>query len=66
MNFIDWTTTQQKQTTSNPRTMKTKHERDRLTRMEAMLHELVLLKQIIVEARTFQIPENTYGDKHRS
>jgi hypothetical protein len=31
---------------------KTIRDRDRLTRMEAMLHELIHLKQIIVDRRT--------------
>jgi len=47
----------------NPKTMKTRQERDRLNRMEAMLDELALLKQIIVEAKTFQPPEKSHAKK---
>lgn len=36
---------------ASPRNIRTKHQRDRLTRMEMMLEELMKLKQIIVEGR---------------
>lgn len=36
----------------NSKTIKTKRDRDRLTRMETMLQELVNLKQLIVDGRT--------------
>ena len=65
MNFIEWT--KQKSTEripSNPKTIKTKRERDRLTRMEAMLDELLLLKQVIVEANTFQQPESNHASQN--
>jgi hypothetical protein len=57
MNFIEWKNEQEsrKPIPSNPKTIKTKQERDRLTRMEAMLDELLLLKKVIVEANTFQL-----------
>ena len=59
MNFIKWTKEQQSknQISSNPKTMKTRQDRDRLTRMEAMLDELLLLKQVIVEAKAAQTSE---------
>ena len=65
MNFIEWTENQESQEpiSSNPRTIKTKQERDRLTRMEAMLDELLLLKQVIVEARTFTLPEDNHASQ---
>ena len=54
MNFIEWTKEQQSNNpiAVNPRTIKTKQERDRLTRMEATLNEL-LLRQVTVEAKAF-------------
>ena len=60
MNFIEWTKQQENDNTiaANPKTIKTKQERDRLTRMEAMLDELLLLKTLIVEAKTFHPQEN--------
>jgi hypothetical protein len=63
MNFIEWTQEQEstKPIPSNLKTIKTKQERDRLTRMEAKLDELVLLKRIILEARTFQPSENSHA-----
>jgi hypothetical protein len=65
MNFIEWTKEQQSknQTSSNPKTMKTRQDRDRLTRMEAMLDELLLLKQVIVEARTAQHSETSNANQ---
>ena len=64
MNFIEWTREQESKNriAANPKTIKTKQERNRLTRMEAMLDELLLLKQIIVEAGTFQMPENNHAN----
>jgi hypothetical protein len=66
MNFIEWTKQQESksQISVNQKTIKTKQERDRLTRMETMLHELLLLKQIIVKAKTFQAPEKKYATKN--
>jgi hypothetical protein len=63
MNFIQWTKHQEVNNpiAVNPRTIKTKQERDRLTRMEAMLDELLLLKKVIVEAKAFQLPEKTHA-----
>ncbi len=49
---------------ANPKTIKTKQERDRLTRMEAMLDELLLLKTIIVEAKKFRPPENNHANQN--
>ena len=53
MKFIEWTKEQESnnENLANPKTIKTRQERDRLTRMEAMLHELVLLKKILTEAK---------------
>jgi hypothetical protein len=53
MTFIEWNRREEhsNQNAVNPKTMKTRRDRDRLTRMETMLEELVLLKQIIVEAK---------------
>jgi hypothetical protein len=61
MNFIEWTKEQQSknQISSNPKTIKTIQERDRLTRMEAMLDELLLLKQVIVAANSFNTSETS-------
>jgi len=42
---------------SNPRSIKTKTQRDRLIRMEMMLNELTTLKQIIGEARSNDVKE---------
>lgn len=66
MNFIEWTKEQESKDGSavTPKTIKTRQERKRLTRMEAMLDELLLLKNIIVEARTFQMPENNHANQH--
>jgi hypothetical protein len=36
----------------NSKTIKSKRDRDRLTRMETMLHELINLKQLIVDRTT--------------
>lgn len=68
MNFIEWTKQQENNNpiAANPRTIKTSQERDRLTRMEAMLSDLVLLTQVIAEAKTFQPPENNHVNKNRS
>jgi hypothetical protein len=65
MTFIEWTNREEQsnQNAVNPKTMKTRRDRDRLTRMEAMLDELVLLKRIIVEAKTFQAQETGHA-KH--
>ena len=62
MNFIQWTNNQEsnKPIAANPKTIKTRQERDRLTRMEATLNEL-LLRQVIVEAEAFQRPEKKHG-----
>ncbi len=35
---------------ANPRSLKTKRDRDRLIRMEALLRELVYMKQIIEQS----------------
>jgi hypothetical protein len=53
--FIQWTKQQEPETPvpANPKTIKTKQQRDRLTRMEAMLSELTLLKNVITEVRSF-------------
>ena len=66
MNFIEWTTKEEdsSQSAANPRTIKTRQERDRLTRMEGMLDELLLLKQIILEAKKFQPPENNHAKQN--
>jgi len=42
MTFIEWTiqVEQSNQSATNPKTMRTRRDRDRLTRMEAMLDEL--------------------------
>ena len=66
MNFIEWTKTQQSknQISSNPKTMKTRQDRDRLTRMEAMLYELLLMKQVLVEAKAFDVPETSHANQH--
>jgi hypothetical protein len=63
MTFIQWTKREEhsNQNAVNPKTMKTRQERDRLYRMEAMLHELVLLKTILTAAKTFQTPENSHA-----
>jgi hypothetical protein len=63
MTFIEWTREEEhsNQTAVSPKTMKTRRERDSLNRMEAMLHELVLLKQILTEAKTFQTRENSHA-----
>jgi hypothetical protein len=65
MTFIEWTKTEDdsNQNAPNPKTMKTRQERDRLNRMEAMLHELVLLKKILTEAKTFQPQEKSHAKK---
>jgi hypothetical protein len=65
MNFIEWTTREEdsSQSAANPRTIKTKQERDRLTRMEATLNEL-LLRQVIAEAKAFQPPEKNHAKQH--
>ena len=65
MNFIEWTTREEdsSQSAANPRTIKTKQERDRLTRMEATLNEL-LLRQVIVEAKAFQPPEKKHAKQN--
>jgi hypothetical protein len=65
MNFIEWTKQQVNNNTiaANPKTIKSKQDRDRLTRMEAMLDELLLLKTIIVEAKTFRPPENNHANQ---
>ena len=59
MNFIEWSKEHlsKNQISSNPKTIKTRQERDRLIRMEAMLGELLLLKQVIVDARIFHTSE---------
>ena len=63
MTFIEWTRQEQhsNQNAGTPKTMKTRQKRDRLHRMEAMLHEPVLLKQILTEAKTFQTPEKSHA-----
>jgi hypothetical protein len=65
MRFIEWTKQEEhsNQTAVNPKTMKTRRERDRLSRMEAMLDELVVLKQILTEPKTFQTPEKSHAKK---
>lgn len=65
MNFIEWNAEQESKEPipSNPKTIRTKQERDRLRRMEAMLDELLLLKQVIVEARTFTLPEDNHASQ---
>lgn len=62
MRFIEWTIQEEQSNHNavNPKTMKTRRDRDRLTRMEAMLAELVTLKQIIVDAKA---PEKTHAKK---
>ena len=62
MNFIQWTNNQEsnKPIAANPKTIKTRQERDRLTRMEATLNEL-LLRQVTVEAKSFQRPEKKHA-----
>jgi hypothetical protein len=61
MNFIEWTKQQENNNpiAANPKTIKTRQERDRLTRMEATLNQL-LLRQVIVEAKAFQRPEKKH------
>ena len=55
--FLNWiaehpeTVRPQPQDAANPRTIKTKQQRDRLIRIEMMLDELMKLKAIIVEGR---------------
>ncbi len=62
MNFTEWTKEQpSNQISTNPKTIKTRHDRDRLTRMEAMLDELLLLKRVIVEAKMFQTSEASHA-----
>ena len=63
MTFIEWSKREEhsNQSATNPKTMKTRRDRDRLTRMEAMLDELVLLKRIIVEAKALQTPEKSHA-----
>ena len=63
MNFIEWTREEEhsNQTAVSPKTMKTRQERDRLNRMEVMLHELVLLKKILTKAKTYQAPEKSHA-----
>ena len=63
MTFIEWTRQEEysNQNAENPKTVKARRDRDRLTRMEAMLDELMLLKRIVVEAKTFQPPENSHA-----
>jgi hypothetical protein len=62
MNFIQWTNNQESNNpiAVNARTIKTKQERDRLTRMEATLNEL-LLRQVLTEAKHFQPPEKKHA-----
>jgi hypothetical protein len=56
--FHEWLNHQQPNgselATTSSRTTKTKRDRDRLTRMEALLQELVTMKQI-VERRTHHV-----------
>lgn len=57
--FNQWLNTQQPEgsepgATTSSRATKTKRDRDRLTRMEALLRELVHMKQI-VERRTHHV-----------
>ena len=63
MTFIEWTKREEhsNQNEGTPKIMKTRQERAKLNRMEAMLHELVLLKQILTQAKTFQTPENSHA-----
>lgn len=63
MRFIEWTRQEEhsNQNAVSLKTMKTRRDRDRLTRMEAMLDELMMLKKIIVEAKTFQTPEKSHA-----
>ena len=62
MTFIEWTRKENSnQNAGNPKTMKARQERAKLNRMEAMLHELVLLKQILTEAKTFQAQETSHA-----
>jgi hypothetical protein len=63
MTFIEWSIQEEhsNQNAGNPKTVKARRDRDRLTRMEAMLDDLVLLKRILTEAKTFQTPENSYA-----
>jgi hypothetical protein len=63
MKFIEWTKREKhsSQNAVNPKTMKTRRDRDRLTRMEAMLDELVLLKRIILEAKAFSASEKSHA-----
>ena len=65
MTFTEWTREEEhsNQNAVNPKTMKTRQERAKLNRMEAMLHELVLLKQILTEAKTFQPQEKSHAKK---
>jgi hypothetical protein len=65
MNFIEWTNKQESnnQNAQNPRTIKTKQERDRLTRMEAKLNEL-LLRQVVAEAKLFKPPEKNHAKQN--
>lgn len=54
MTFIQWINEQRKPEGSplaatSAKTIKTIRDRDRLARMETMLHELVNLKQLIVD-----------------
>jgi len=46
MIFSEWTNTEEdsNQNAATPKTMNTRRERDRLNRMEAMLHEVVILQ----------------------
>jgi len=64
MSFIEWTKEQHSKNEfpTNPKTIKTRLERNRLARMEAMIDELVLLKKVIVEAKTFQTPESNHAE----
>ena len=63
MTFIEWNKQEEhsNQNAGNPKNMKARRERDRLTRMEAMLDELVLLKRIIVEAKAFPTTEKNHA-----
>jgi len=66
MTFIEWTKQQESrnQMPTNPKTIKIRQERNRLTRMEAMLDELLLLKEIIVEeAKAFRPSEKNHASK---
>jgi len=66
MNFVEWTKEQESKNpiSTNPKTIKTKRERDRLARMEAMLDELLLLKRIIVEAKAFEPLEKNHVNQN--